>query len=180
MGVYFRDWQSGTRGRAYSKAWIFWFPSHFLSFPAVTVDWPMRMPGPVWRRICGAGGWVGGGWPWGSYWTWDALGPQWRFGFGLGLTVIMVEGCYLVWEGASVSSFCGGWPFDSALVRGGGERRACPWGMAYAPNLPPAGGRDCAGVGSGGLAQGARDGLPGGPHPNLPPAGGRDFWFTSQ
>ena len=65
----------------------------------------MAMPGPGWRRIYWAGGWVGSGWSWGGFWTWDALGPQWPFGFGLGLTVIMVEGCYLVWEGASVSSF---------------------------------------------------------------------------
>ena len=58
----------------------------------------MSMLGPGWRR-------VGSGWSWGGFGTWDALGPQWRFGFDLGLTVIMVEGCYLVWEGASVSSF---------------------------------------------------------------------------
>ena len=63
------------------------------------------------------------------------LGPQWPFGIGLGLTVIMVEGCYPVWEGASVSSFLPWGAFDSAVLLGGGERRACPFGLAY-PEAP--------------------------------------------
>ena len=110
----------------------------------------MSMSGPGWRR-------VGNGWSWGGFGTWDALGPQWRFGFGLGLTVItviMVEGCYLVWEGEVSVVFCGGWSFDFA--------------------------QDARGWGAAGPSTRLRTGLPGGPHPNLPPAGGRDFWFTSQ